>query len=152
MEAREFANFMAHFSYAEPRFDSRTLPLFRFFKLMPVALEVAQQFASGDGKEAVVCKGFLMAFQGHAGYDAIVSAAATIDVLVVMHPILRVHDQTCEDASVEARFAAEVRDTLRSLLRDGALWLQQSSGTLTHSVLKALSTVNIIAPPLRGYK
>ena len=84
MEAREFANDMAHFSYAEQRFDSRTMPLFRFFKLLPVALEVAQQFASAGGREAEVCKSFLMAFHGHAGYDAVVSAAATIDVLIVI--------------------------------------------------------------------
>ena len=59
-----------------------------------------------------------------------------------MHPVLRVHDKTCEDASIEAQFAAKVRDTLRRLLRDGALWLEEASGTLVHTVLKASSTAN----------
>ena len=39
---------------------------------------------------------------------------------------------------------ADIREQLRSLLLDGAIWLEEASGTLTHAALRGIKNCGLV--------
>lgn len=83
-----FSNIILNFSHKEARFDSRSEPLFRLFRLLPVAIEALKHFADSsvgpDDKDRRFAQSLLRKFAGADGYDRLVSAAVIADAMVVI--------------------------------------------------------------------
>ena len=70
MRGPEFDQVLRHFQYAEQRFDSRSMPLFKIFKLLPVALDAVEEIArSGDAAEVAWAIQLLDQHAGPEGYE-----------------------------------------------------------------------------------
>ena len=48
------------------------------------------------------------------------------------------------DCSLQAQHVADIREQLRSLLLDGAIWLEEASGTLTHAALHGIKNCGLV--------
>ena len=135
-----FSKVLKNCSFADHRFDSRKKPLFRLFKLLPVAIrcleEICAQRAPFDAAEKTWAAELLRDFEGDEGYNRLVGSAVAADCLLLAWPMLKVSDQDAADYALAAPAAAEAQ--LRLLLLDGGLWLPAAKDTLTHTVLRAI--------------
>ena len=138
-----FANLLKNLSFADHRFDSRKRPLFRLFKLLPLAISCLETIAADpvasafDAEDAKWAASLLQDFEGDAGYNRVVGAAVAADCLLLAWPFLKVSDRDGDFALV-AQSGAECLQNLKHMLVDGGLWLPQAKDTLTHSVLHAI--------------
>ena len=48
------------------------------------------------------------------------------------------------DCSLQAQHVADIREQLRSLLLDGAIWLEEASGTLAHAALRGVKNCGLV--------
>eukprot|EP00438_Fugacium_kawagutii_P008653 Skav201130 [mRNA] locus=scaffold4373:194633:196390:+ [translate_table: standard] len=139
-----FAKLLKNLSFADHRFDSRKKPLFRLFKLLPVAISCLEAIAADpvssafDVEDAKWAASLLQDFEGDAGYNRVVGAAVAADCLLLAWPFLKVSDRDAGDFALVAPAAAECLQNLKHMLVDGGLWLPQAKDTLTHSVLHAI--------------
>ena len=84
-DAFTFCNLIKNLSHKEARYDSRTEPLFRLFKLLPIAFETLLVLASStDVDDKKRSKILLRTFAGPTGYDKLVSAAVVGDGMMVI--------------------------------------------------------------------
>ena len=115
--------------------------MWRLFRLLPVAIEtLATVSAQGaeDADDAAWAAELLGKWSGDAGYNALVSAAVVADALVASQPALRLDDKAAADFALAGPAAAELLQTLRALLDEGGLFLEECDQTLTHAVLRAI--------------
>jgi len=78
-----------NFSHKEARFDSRSEPLFRLFKLLPFAIEcLVQLSADPDWDTRQFPISLLKKFGGLEGYDRLVSAAVVADGMVTFQKFI----------------------------------------------------------------
>ena len=139
VEAREFSKVLKNMSYSEVRFDSQCSPLFIIFRLLPVALSTLEKLsASGDPADVRLVSHLLKRFAGPDGYDRVISAAVTGDAMMVIQRVINQSQSTTDDPMVHGKQSDEVRRTLRTLLRDGAVFLASGNGLLTHCALAAM--------------
>ena len=139
MDARVFLKELRNFSFTECRFNSRSEPLFKIFMLLPVAFAVLEYLAlNGTPSEQELARALLVSCSGEAGYATLVGAALVGDIMVVMQRAIRLEDGNDGDVSLLPSEAASLRDTLKNLLHDGAIWLEESKGTLVHAALTAI--------------
>ena len=137
-----FANLLRSFSYADHRFSSRKRPLFRLFRLLVTVIDTLEYVASAHGpwdeSDRKWAGELLELFSGDEGYNRVVSAALVGDIMITAWPMLRVCDADHSDFALHGCEAADCLEKLRHLLLDGAIWLPDASGTLTHSVLLSI--------------
>ena len=70
VSAQAFATILRNLHYAEQRFDSRSLPLFRLFSLLPVVISVLEELAaSGTLEERKWAVKLLKEFGGPEGFE-----------------------------------------------------------------------------------
>lgn len=132
LDTRAFAKVLRSFGYAEQRFNSRSEPMLKLFKLLPIAIDSLVDL--GDEWAATL----LSSFAGAAGYERVVGAALVADVMLVLQPCIREEDSDSLDVAKLGATACKVRDDLRHLLHRGSIWLPESSGTCVHAALHAI--------------
>ena len=72
MSAKAFATTLRNLHYAEQRFDSRSLPLFRLFQLLPVVIDTLEELAGqGTLDERKWAAALLAEFGGPAGFEKV---------------------------------------------------------------------------------
>ena len=146
-----FAKLLRSLSFADHRFDSRKRPLFRLFKLLPIAINCLEAIAADpvtsvfDVEDAKWASSLLEDFAGDAGFNRIVGAAVAADCLLLAWPFLKVSDRDAGDFALVATAGAECLQNLKHMLVDGGLWLPQAKDTLTHCVLHAIHSKVIFA-------
>ena len=151
LQAPAFAEIIRNLSYAEQRFDSRSEPLFRFFSLITMAIEALRElWEAGEYVERVWARDLLTVMGGEEGYDRLVSAAVVGDAMQVITWAIDLEQRADDEVSCSAQVAARTRSTLRSLLVDGAIWLEEASGTLVHTVLSAIRDKIVFVPRCDG--
>ena len=107
--------------------------------MLPICIEPLRELSvSGDDEDRRYCKGILRQLGGPAGYDRMVSAAAVGDGMVVVGKYINLSQKHDDDAAVEGEECARMRHEIRTLFRDGGIWLPQAAGTLTHCMLSAI--------------
>ena len=135
-----FSRVLRNFQFAEQRFNSRTKPLFRIFRLLPTVIQTLSDITSksDDPQDANWAEELLQKFSGPQGYEALVTAAVVADTLIARQPALRLEDEASADFSLSGVEAAKLTQTLRALLHDGGIFLEECDETLTHTVLRAI--------------
>ena len=138
--AEAFAATIKNLQYSEARFDSRTRPLFRLFRLMPVVTEVLAELSADqdDAEDSAWAAELLESWGGDTGFSTLVQASVVADALVVSQPALRLEDKAAADWSLSGPVASELLQTLKHLLHDGGIFLEEAEGTLTHSCLRSI--------------
>ena len=136
--AERFADTMRNLAYAEQRYDSRSRPLFRFFQLLPVAIQTLVKLVEhGSEDEVRHATDLLASFSGDDGWVKIISAAVAADSMIVGWSFIRLGDKQSADYSLAGPEAAQQLHQLRSLLKHGGLFLEEASESLTHCALRA---------------
>ena len=126
VEARAFARILVNLSHSEARFDSRSEPLFRLFKLLPVTFAALERLCEvGDRKDVKHASALLARFGGPEGYDRAVSAAVVGDTMLVMQEFINLSQATTDDVMLTGTNSDMCKTRLRSLLQDGAIWLPE---------------------------
>jgi hypothetical protein len=139
-----FAKTLRNMSFADHRFNSRSEPLFRVFKLFPEAVAAARMLSeTGDIADRAWAENFLTQLAGEEGFDRVVGAAVVGDAMLSVETAIRLEDVDSADCALSAVVAARCRDNLRSLLWDGAIWLPEASGTLVHAALTAIKSCRL---------
>eukprot|EP00439_Symbiodinium_sp_Y106_P066153 s662_g10.t1 len=142
LTAFTFSKLLRSFSFADQRFDSRKKPLFKMFKLFVLIIDLLEDVSSVDGAfdkdDQKMAASILSHLGGDQGYNLAVSAAVAADALLIGSPMLRVCDASSADFALSAECAAKTLFDLKHFLKEGALWMPQADGTLTHSVLAAI--------------
>ena len=134
-----FARVLTSFQFAEQRFNSRTKPLFRIFRLLPTVIQTLSDVTkSNDTQDAAWAEGLLHKFSGPAGYETLVSAAVVADALIACQPALRLEDSAAADFSLSGVEAARLKQTLWALLHNGGIFLEECDQTCTHACLRAI--------------
>lgn len=146
-DAPSFAGVLRNLQYSESRFSSRTKPLFRLFRLLPVVIQtladISSWTAQAEKEEADWAAALLQKWGGDRGYEALVSAAVLADSLVASQPALRLEDEASADYALSGPAAAELKMSLEALLLHGGLFLQEAEGTLTHHCLRAIQNKTV---------
>ncbi len=140
VDSRAFGHILKNFAYAEQRFDSRSVPLFKFFQLLPIAIRALVKLnvaSRGDADEEWAAD-ILSKITGPTGYVNLLSSALVADLMLVVHPILRSEDTNQNDVAVTGVAAAQVRDRLHDLFKNRGIWLEQTTGTCVHAVLQSM--------------
>ena len=146
MEAPEgtetFAKIMHSMSFAEQRYDSRSRPLMRFFKLLPIAIgTLVKLVENGTASEATHATELLSMLTGDAGFKRIVGAAVAADSMVLGWSFIRLSDTNAADYSISGPSAARQIHDMEALLKHGGLFFARgkwqlhpySSGKLAQS-------------------
>jgi hypothetical protein len=135
-----FEKIVRNLSYAEQRFDSRTEPLLRIFKLLPVIMDTLERCAlmCDDDNDPGVFALIIENLTGKKGYSVIVRAAVASDILVISQETLRIVDKSDGDSAIVSSVAYELLDKLKCLLHDGAIWKPEANGTLTHAAIESI--------------
>ena len=109
------------------------------FRLLPVVIEcLCELTEKGDDEDRRYAGKLLRSFGGVAGYDLLVSAAATADAMVVLGKYINLSQVSNDDAALEGEESSRMLHEVRTLFRDGGIWLPEAEGTLTHCVLAAI--------------
>jgi len=140
MSADAFGKLIVNFSHKEARFDSRSEPLVRLFRLLPIVIETLRKLSedADDDADRRYAKALLRSFGGPVGYDLLVSAALTADAMLVLGKYINLSQVSADDAALEGEESARMLHEVRVLFRDGGIWLPEAEGTLTHCVLGAI--------------
>ena len=139
MSADAFGKLIVNFSHKEARFDSRTEPLVRMFRLLPICIESLRELTvSGDDDDRRYCMKLLRSFGGATGYDSLVSSAAVGDGMVVVGKYLNLSQVADDDSALEGDESARMVHEVKVLFEDGGIWLPEAKGTLTHCVLEGI--------------
>ena len=137
--AETFCKILRNFAYSEIRFDSRTRPLYRMFRLLPIVIDCLQELSSADDdRDRRWATELLQSWSGDAGYEKLVGAAVVADALMMGKTFLQLEDAAHADLAVSGEVAAELLFRLRCMLFDGGLFLAESEQTLTHTVLRSI--------------
>ena len=139
VKIEEFGHTIRNLSYSEVRFDSRSRPLFRLFKILPAAIDTLRFLVEGGSAEERCHATTLLAmFAGDEGFVRVVSAAVAADALVMGWHFIRLDDEAAADASLSGPRAAQLLHEMRQMLDAGGLFMQEATGTLTHAALEAM--------------
>ena len=132
VEACAFDHMLVNLSHSENRFDSRSEPLFRLFHLLPVTMASLERLCEdGDPDDVKHASTLLARFGGTGGYDRTVSAAVVADTMLVMQHFINESQSTRDDVVLSGKFSDQCKARLRSLLRDGAIWLPEAAARET---------------------
>ena len=138
--AETFCGILRNFAYSEIRFDSRTRPLYRLFRLLPVVIDSLEALStSGERSERTWASELLLSWGGDAGYNALVGAAVCADALVIGKPMLQAEDAAAADFAISGEQASQCLHTLKCMLLDGGLFLAEAEEALTHTCLRSIS-------------
>ena len=136
----DFARVLRTFQYAEQRFNSRSKPLFRIFRLLPTVIQTLSDITSmtDDPADSSWAESLLQRFAGIQGYETLVTAAVVADAMMAFQPAIRLEDQAAADFSLSGVEAAKLKQTLWALLDNGGIFLEECDETLTHTVLRSI--------------
>ena len=136
----DFARVLRTFQYAEQRFNSRSKPLYRIFRLLPTVIQTLSDITSmtDDPHDSNWAESLLLRFSGTKGYETLVTAAVVADAMMAFQPAIRLEDAAAADFSLSAVEAAKLKQTLWALLYHGGIFLEECSETLTHTVLRSI--------------
>ena len=131
MTAVQFCRLLRNMSYAKQRVDSHYKPLFRIFKMFPVAVRtLVLLMESGDDKDKAWAVKLLQRWSGPDAFKRLLCTAVAADIMMLCRPFLRLHDSATDDASVTASACAELLHDAKILLFDGAIFLPEASNSL----------------------
>ncbi|CAE7401950.1 unnamed protein product [Symbiodinium sp. CCMP2592] len=137
--APTFAGVIKNLQYSEARFDSRSRPLFRLFRLLPIVVQCLADISSEqDDEDATWACELLESLGGEKGFNALLGAALVADTMVITQPAIRLEDAAAADWSLSGPVASELLQTLRHLLYEGGIWLEEAEGTLVHACLRSV--------------
>ena len=137
--AETFCEVMKNFAYSEVRFDSRTRPLYRLFRLLPVVIDALEELTSaGEQADKSWAKDLLLSWSGDAGYVRLVGAAVCADALVMGKSFLQADDAAAADFAICGAEAAELIHRMRCMLVHGGLFEPEAEQTLTHTCLRSI--------------
>jgi hypothetical protein len=127
-----------HDASKEIRYDSRSRPLFRFFKLLSIAVDSLEELsASGEADEAANADELILQWGGDEGWYNINGAAMAADMMVTVWAAIKTEDAAAADFSISGPTAAQLLADMRAMFRDGGGLLQEADGTLLHASLNA---------------
>ena len=139
MSADAFGKIIVNFSHKEARFDSRSEPLVRLFRLLPICIETLRELTvSGDDEDRRLCQTLLRSLGGPTGYDLLVSSAVIADGMVLVGKYINLSQVHNDDSALEGEESARMVHEVKVLFEDGAIWLPEAKGTLTHCALEAI--------------
>ncbi|CAE7209725.1 unnamed protein product [Symbiodinium sp. CCMP2456] len=139
VKIEDFGHTIRNLSYSEVRFDSRSRPLFRLFRLLPVAIDTLRFLVEGgNDEERAFATELLALFSGDEGFVRVIGAAVAADAMVMGWHYIRLDDQAAADASLSGPRAAQLLHEMRQMLDAGGLFMEEASGTLTHAALEAM--------------
>ena len=116
------------------------------FELLPVTLAALERLCEeGDTDDVKHATALLTRFGGPEGYDRTVSAAVVGDAMLVMQEFINVSQSTTDDVVLSGTQSDLCKSRLRTLLQDGAIWLPEAGGTLTHRALEAIRGKTVFA-------
>ena len=138
--APAFASVIKNLQFSEARFDSRSRPLFRLFRLMPLVVQCLSDISSDqdDIEDATWASELLEAWGGEKGFNTLLGAAVVADTMVITQPAIRLEDAAAADWSLSGPVASSLLQTLRHLLYDGGIFIEEADGTLVHACLRAM--------------
>jgi hypothetical protein len=141
MGGPHFAQLIWNLAHAEHRYDSRSRPLFRLFKLFPVVLDTLEELARNGYTEF---DDLVITWGGDSGFCLVIRAALTSDAMIVMWQAIRLEDASAADFSLSGLESAKLQHTMRALFRDRGILLPHAKDTLTHAALDAMSRLVLI--------
>ena len=108
MSAEAFGKLIVNFSHKEARFDSRSEPLVRLFRLLPIVIEVLRELSGhpnelrsvSDVEDRRYARALLRSFGGPAGYDLLVSAAVTADAMLILGKYVNLSQVSDDDSAL----------------------------------------------------
>ena len=138
-DVETFAKTLQSMSYAEHRYDSRSRPLLRFFKLLPIAVATLVKLVeNGSASEAAHATELLGMLSGDCGFKRIVGAAVAADSMILGWTFIKLSDKSSGDYALSGPAAARQLHEMEALLKHGGLFLQEAKGSLTHTALESL--------------
>ena len=141
----DFVHFLRNLSYQDCRFNSRSEPLYRIYRVLPSIVEAARLLTRhGDPGDVRWAVNVLNNFDGVEGYDRVVSTAVIACAMVEMQTAIRLEEPNDADIAMSPTIAAQVRDRARVLFHEGAIFLEEAKGTLAHYAISLYQSKKLV--------
>ena len=151
MNGPGFAKLILNLAYADHRYDSRSRPLFRFFRLLPVVIDTLEELSKAGEKEF---DDFLATWGGDKGFCLVIRGAMAADAMVVIWKAIILEDTSAADSSLSGLESAKLLNAMQALFRDRGILMPHAKDMLTHAALDAMNGLVLVnagsnAVPLR---
>jgi hypothetical protein len=146
MAASMYEQTIRNLAFAKQRFDSLSRPLHIFFTLFPICIQTLRELTLvGDEDDKQWAAELLTTMAGERGYEDLMCCAVAADCLILGQRFIRLCDDPDDSVILSGTQALETLHNARVLLLDGAIWLPEAKGTVTHLALSGLQRVGTIS-------